>query len=135
MILGVIGWMRRAPLWAAIVTCGIVAGLLLVGAVTHITDLLRHGLHPYDWAPNWVNFYWSSLAALDPLAAILLIGGKRWGVDLACVIVMTDLAVNSYATYGIQHSTLAAEPGLQRLIAFAVLVLGSAPFIRRHLTN
>lgn len=36
---------------------------------------------------------------------------------------------------GIQHSNLAAQPGLQRLTVFAALVLGTAPIIRRHLTK
>ncbi|MEV7239555.1 hypothetical protein AB0N06_38620, partial [Streptomyces sp. NPDC051020] len=71
----------------------------------------------------------------DPLAAVLLVSGKRQGTDLACAIMTTDLSANWYATYGIQHSTLSEQPGLQRLIAFAVLVLGTAPFIRRRLTN
>ncbi|MFF3391373.1 hypothetical protein ACFYW1_10660 [Streptomyces sp. NPDC002669] len=54
---------------------------------------------------------------------------------LACAVMVTDLAANWYAVYGIQHSNLAAQPGLQRLTVFAALVLGAAPFIRRHLTN
>ncbi|MFF3956011.1 hypothetical protein ACFYY1_22670 [Streptomyces sp. NPDC001890] len=47
----------------------------------------------------------------------------------------TDLAANWYAVDGIQHSNLAAQPGLQRLTVFAALVLGTTSFIRRHLTN
>lgn len=125
--------MRRTPLWVVTVVCAIAAGLLLVGAVVHVTDLLHHGLQAYDWAPGWLNLYWSSLAFLDPLAAALLISGKRRGTDLACVIVATDLIANWYATYTIQSSSLAAQPGLQRLLAFTALVLGTAPFVRRHL--
>ncbi|MGW2390562.1 hypothetical protein ACWCYK_13845 [Streptomyces lydicamycinicus] len=128
-------WMYRTPRWVVTVVCAIAAVLLLVGAVAHVTDLLRHGLQVYGWAPRWLNLYWSSLALLDPLATALLISGKRRGADLACAIMTTDLAANAYAAYGIQHSSLAAEPGLQRLLAFAVLVLGTAPFVRRHLTN
>jgi len=131
----VIEWMNRAPRWVVALVCVIAAGLLFVGAVTHIVDLFHHGLRPYGWAPGWLNLYWSSLALFDPLAVVLLISGKRQGTDLACAIITTDLSANWYATYGIQHSTLAAQPGLQRLIAFAVLVLGTAPFIRRRLTN
>ncbi|MEU9297626.1 hypothetical protein [Streptomyces sp. NPDC048266] len=127
-------WMHRTPLWVVIVVCAIAAGLLLVGAVAHVTDLLRHGLLAYDWAPRWLNFYWASLALFDLLAAVLLISGKRRGTDLVCAIVATDLAANWYATYGIQHSTLAAQPGLQRMVAFSALVLGTAPFVRRHLS-
>ncbi|MEU3479638.1 hypothetical protein ACI2LO_04555 [Streptomyces sp. NPDC033754] len=47
----------------------------------------------------------------------------------------TDLAANWYATYGIQHSVLAAQPGLQRLVVVTAFVLGTAPFVRRHLSG
>ena len=128
-------WMHHTPRWTVISVCVIAAVLLFVGACAHATDLLSHGLRPYDWAPGWLNLYWSSLALFDTLAAVLLIRGKRRGTDLACAIMATDLAANWYAVYGIQHSTLAAQPGLQRLAVFAALVLGTAPLIRRYLTN
>ncbi|MFD3534657.1 hypothetical protein [Streptomyces sp. NPDC058664] len=130
-----IGWMRHTPRWAVISVCVIAAVLLFVGASAHVADLLSNGLHPYAWAPSWLNLYWSSLALFDTLAAVLLIRGERRGTDLACAIMATDLAANWYAVYGIQHSCFAAQPGLQRLTVFAVLVLGTAPFIRRHLTT
>lgn len=129
------GWMRRTPRWAVVLVCAYAAVLLCVGGVAHVTDLLRHGLRPYDWAPGWLNLYWSSLALLDTSAALLLLRGRRTGVDLACLVMATDLAANWYAVYGIQHRTLLDEPGLRRLTAFAVLVLGTAPFIRRHLRS
>ncbi|MFF4868429.1 hypothetical protein [Streptomyces sp. SID5770] len=127
------GWMRHAPRWVAVSACGIAAVLLFVGASAHVADLLRHGLRPYDWAPGWLNLYWSSLALFDVLAAVFLLRGERRGIDLACVVVATDLAANWYAAYGLQHSDLAARPGLQRLVVFAAVVLGTAPFVRRHL--
>ncbi|MGW1847422.1 hypothetical protein [Streptomyces sp. NPDC001966] len=130
-----IGWMNHTPRPAVISACVIAAILLFVGASAHVTDLLSHGLHPYDWAPEWLNLYWSSLALFDALATVFLIRGKRRGIDLACVIMATDLAANWYAVYGIQHGSLAAQPGLQPLTVFAVLVLGTAPFIRRYLTH
>ncbi|MGW4852551.1 hypothetical protein ACWEPZ_15140 [Streptomyces sp. NPDC004288] len=130
-----IEWTHHAPRWAVASACGIAANLLFVGALSHASDLLSHGLHPYDWAPGWLNLYWSSLALFDTLAAVLLLRGKRRGIDIACAIMTTDLAANWYAVHGIQHSTLAAQPGLQRLSIFAALVLGTAPFIRRHLTD
>nr|WP_310723572.1 hypothetical protein [Streptomyces sp. N2A] len=130
-----IGWMHRTPRTVAILACVIASVLLFVGAVAHITDLLHRGLHPYDWAPDWLHLYWSSLAVLDLLAAALLLNGKRHGVDLACAIMTTDAAANWYAVYGIQHSDFLAQPSLQRLTAFALLVLGATPFLRKHLTN
>ncbi|WP_326700809.1 hypothetical protein OG909_28065 [Streptomyces sp. NBC_01754] len=127
------GWMRHAPLRAVVPALAVAAALLGVGAVSHLTDLVRYGLRPYDWAPGWLNLYWASLALFDTLAAGLLIAGRRRGVDLACAVMATDLAANWYAAYGIQHSTLAAQPGLQRLLAFALLVFCTAPLVRRHL--
>jgi hypothetical protein len=135
MIRDLIGWAYRTPRWVVSLVCMYAAGLLFVDAVAHLTDLLRHGLRLYDWAPGWLNWYRSSLAVLDPLAAWLLLRGRRGGVTLACAIMATDLAANWYAIYGIQHSHFVAEPDLQRLTGFAVLILGTAPFIRRYLAN
>ncbi|MEU7070388.1 hypothetical protein AB0B30_19005 [Streptomyces narbonensis] len=129
-----IGWMRHIPRWAVILVCVIAALLLFVGASAHVADLLSHGLHPYGWAPSWLNLYWWSPALFDTLAVVFLIRGKRRGTDLACAH-HGDLAANWYAVYGIQHSSFAAQPGLQRMTVFAALVLGTAPFIRRHLTT
>ncbi len=130
-----IGWMRRTPRWAVVTACFIAAILLFVGTSAHVADLFRHGLHPYDWAPRWLNLYWSSLALFDTLAAVLLIRGRRRGGDLACAIMATDLIANWYAVHVIQDGDLAAQPGLQRLTVFAVLVLGMTPFMRRHLAD
>ncbi|MBO8192841.1 hypothetical protein ITI46_14360 [Streptomyces oryzae] len=66
-------------------------------------------------------------------AAVLLLHGKRRGADLACAIMVTDLAANRYAVHGIQHSDFLAEPGLQRLGAFGAFVLVITPFLRKHL--
>lgn len=107
--------------------------MLFVGALSHVVDLLAHGVKPYVRAPGWLNLYWSSLAVLDTLAAICLIRGKRRGIDLACVIMSTDTAANWYAVHTLQNSSLAAQPGLQRIIVFSALVLVFAPLIRRHL--
>ena len=127
-------WAYRTPRWVVSLVCVYAAGLLFVGAVAHLTDLLRHGLR-LDWAPGWRNWHRSSLAVLDPFAAWLLLRGTRGGVTLACAIMAADPAANWYAIYGIQHCHFVAEPDLQRLTGFAVLILGTAPFIRRHLAD
>ncbi|WP_406740692.1 hypothetical protein [Streptomyces atratus] len=71
--------------------------------------------------------------ALDSLAALLLLRGRRAGVDLMCAITATDLAANWYAAYGIQHIGVSAQPGLLRLAAFTLLVLVTGPFVRARL--
>ncbi|MEU6483614.1 hypothetical protein [Streptomyces sp. NPDC046887] len=128
-------WMRRAPRAVVAVVWLIAALLLAVGTTAHLTDLLRHGPRPYDWAPLWLNLYWTSLTLLDPLAALLLLGGHRRGLDLACAIAVSDLAAGAYAVYGPLHSSLIEQAGLQRLLGFALLVTGAAPFVRRHLSR
>ncbi|WP_063772697.1 hypothetical protein [Streptomyces sp. CT34] len=107
--------------------------LVVVGAASHVAALFRRGLHPYPWAPQWLNLFWSSLAIFDPLAAALLVCGKRVGVDLSCGIMATDLAANWYAAYGVQNTTLATQPGLRKLTAFTLLVFLTGPFIRSRL--
>ncbi|MFI0226389.1 hypothetical protein [Streptomyces lydicus] len=108
--------------------------LVFVGAASHLADVVRSGLHPYSWAPDWLNLYWSSLALFDSLAALLLVSGRRAGVDLTCVVMATDLMANWYAAYGVQHSDFFAQPGLQRLTAFTLLVLATGPFVRSRLS-
>ncbi|RPK83643.1 hypothetical protein [Streptomyces sp. ADI98-10] len=122
--------------WPAVVVVWVIAAvLILVGGVAHVVDLVRHGLWAHAWAPGWLNLYWSSLAVLDPLAAVLLLRGKRIGLDLACGVMVTDLAANLYAAYGLRDSGLLAEPGLQRIVVFALFVFGAAPFVRRWLVQ
>ncbi|MCX4639045.1 hypothetical protein HEP86_39130 [Streptomyces sp. RPA4-5] len=77
------------------VVCALAAGLLLVGAVAQVTDLLRHGLQGYDGAPGWLNLCGSSPALLDPLAAARLIEGKGRGTGLACAVMTIDLAARA----------------------------------------
>ncbi|MFE9333968.1 hypothetical protein [Streptomyces sp. NPDC006925] len=63
---------------------------------------------------------------------MLLLGGRRRGADLACLIMVTDVAANWYAVHGIRHSGSLAEPGLQRLTAFALYAVVVTPFRRKH---
>ncbi|MFJ3953700.1 hypothetical protein ACIPXV_27310 [Streptomyces libani] len=133
MLSSMLGWIRQTPRWAVALIVVYVVVLVVVGATSHVVDILRSGVHPYPWAPQWLNLFWSSLAILDSLAAAFLVCGKRAGVDLTCGIMATDLAANWYAAYGIQHTTLPTQPGLQRLTSFALLVLITGPFVRSRL--
>ncbi|MEU3574411.1 hypothetical protein AB0E96_39295 [Kitasatospora sp. NPDC036755] len=129
-----IDWTREVPRWVLLIVALYVTVLLFVGAASHVADLVNSGLNPYPWAPSWLNLYWSSLAFLDPLAAVLLIAGRRGGVHLTCLIMATDLAANAYAAYGVQHTDILAVSGLQRITAFTLFVFLTAPFVRRHLS-
>lgn len=55
------------PRWVVALVAQYVVPLVAVGAASHIADLVRSGLHPYSWAPDWLTLYWSSLAVFDSL--------------------------------------------------------------------
>lgn len=127
-------WIRDAPRWQVALVGVIVVGLL-IGGFAHVADLIRAGVEPYPWAPMWLNWYWSALAIADPLAATLLILGRRSGVDLACLIMVTDVASNWYAIEQFLDSGFWSQPGLQRLCAFGILVLAAAPLLRPRMRS
>ncbi|MCK8678291.1 hypothetical protein [Streptomyces lichenis] len=53
-------WMRRAPR-AVVAAVWLIAALLsAVGTAAHLSNLLRHGPRPYDWAPPWLSLCWAS---------------------------------------------------------------------------
>ncbi len=78
----------------------VIALAFLVAACNHAVDMFKNGLFPYAKlynAPEALNYYWSSLTLLDPLAVILLIYNVRAGLILALCIMFTDVPVNLYA--------------------------------------
>ncbi len=48
----------------------------IIGTYNHVVPFIIGGLHVYQLqninVPNWLNYYWSSLGILDPLAIIIL---------------------------------------------------------------
>jgi len=120
--------------WPRLVAAGIAVVLLAVGTVSHVADFARGGWTPYPWAPAWLNLYWTSLAVLDTVAAVLLLLGRRAGLDLAVAIMVTDLAANAYAVGVVRRADLLGEPGLLRIAGFTVVVLAAVPLIRGRLS-
>lgn len=70
---------------------------LTVGGIVHIYDNIVGGLLPYDFAPRWLNIYWSLLGILDLFAAYLLIRYRRVGIVLMLVILVTNVVFNTHA--------------------------------------
>lgn len=99
-----------------------------IGTITHVRDFWVLGLRPYEGAPILLEAFWSSLVVLDPAAAALLLFGKRRaGLALAAIIMVCDVAANSYAFFvlGIEGFTVA----LPLQAAFLGFVLGSIGFL------
>ena len=82
----------------------------------------------YPWAPGWLAAYFYSLTVLDPLAAVLLLRGRRVGLPLAAGILITDAAANAYACYVLDEGGVAARVG-QGVITVLALVAVGATFV------
>ena len=100
---------------------------LVIGGAVHVLDIVRGGVFPYRFAPLPVNVYWTSLAVLDLLAAFLLWRRRRFGLTLTVAIMLSDVAVNSYVTYGLNLAASFAPLQLQTL--FLGFVFGSIGFL------
>lgn len=75
---------------------------LTIGGVAHLYDNIVDGPLPYDFAPRWLNIYWSLLGILDLLAVYLLIRYRRLGLVLLLVILFTNVIFNSHAQYTLE---------------------------------
>jgi hypothetical protein len=128
-------WMRLRsyPRWVKL-TLSVYAIAFLIGTSTHLNVLL-HGW----WLPHhpFLNMYWTSLTFLDPLVVFLLLRAPRIGLILAVAIMLTDVGINSLATYLYLDTDrhYAVDYFVQLQTAFLGLVLGSAPFLWTHLDH
>jgi len=102
-----------------------------IGTTTHTLHLINVGWIVFDDAPTWMNVYWTALTALDPLAAVLLIYRRPIGLALGAAIILSDVAINSYALYGLGLPFGFLSLQLQTL--FCGFLLGAAGILtRRH---
>jgi len=113
----------------------------LVGAcINHALDLSRYGWLPYRFAPLPLNIYWTSLNFFDALAAILLLCSPRIGLFSALLIIVSDVALNLFARFGLGLHLRSLALLLQ--ILFLIAVVGTLVYNQRtavihtnHLTN
>lgn len=110
------------------IALGIYIACFAIGTVTHARDFWVLGLRPYEGAPILLEAFWSSLVVLDAAAAALLVFGKRRaGLTLAAIIMVCDVAANSYAFFVLGIEGFAVALPLQA--AFLGFVLGSIGFL------
>jgi hypothetical protein len=115
----------RAARWVLVIYA-----LCLVGAgFNHAHDIWQGGWLPYRHAPLAMNCYWTALTALDLIAAGLLFWWPRAGLVFTLAIIVSDVAVNSYAHYGLGSSSWwYGDASLQLQTLFLGFVAGSFPF-------
>lgn len=109
------------------ITIGVLVAGFAVGTVTHTLHLVTIGWIVFDDAPTWMNVYWTTLTALDPLAAVLLIRRPPVGRALGAAIILSDVAINSYALYGLALPFGFLSLQLQSL--FCGCLLGAVGFL------
>jgi hypothetical protein len=100
----------------------------MIGTTTHLIALLNGW-----WLPHhpFLNAYWTSLTFLDPLVVFLLLRFPKAGLLLALTIILTDVGINSLATYLYfdNNGHYAVDYFIQLQTAFLGFALGSAPFL------
>lgn len=99
----------------------------VIGTTTHVLQLVNSGWLVFAAAPIWMIAYWTSLTLLDPLAAMLLLRARRAGLILATTIMLSDVAVNTHALYGLKLPF--AVWALQLQMLFGGFLLGAAGFL------
>ncbi|EGR0621518.1 hypothetical protein E7Y15_07205 [Vibrio parahaemolyticus] len=75
---------------------------MTIGGVVHLYDNIVDGFLPYDFAPRWLNIYWSALGLLDLLSVYLLVKHRRVGLVLMLLILMTNVIFSSHAHYTLE---------------------------------
>ena len=101
--------------------------LCLAGAAwNHLRIALDHGLWwDYGGIPLFYQIFWTSLTFIDPLAVLLLLVRPRAGLILTAAIIVTDVLVNTSATFIIGPDWQAL--GAQMLfLAFVLATIGRA---------
>ena len=117
--------MRR---WAERIALAVIVAGFGYGAATHGLDYLRFGFAPYQFGPAAFNLFWNSLVLLDAaVVALLLAGWRRCGLLLGLAVMVTDVAVNSYAWLVLEIGHMAL--GVPFQAAFLGFLLGAAPFL------
>jgi membrane protein HdeD len=102
---------------------------LAASSIVHINDLWQHGWLPCRFAPLPLNVYWTVLALLDALAALLLLAQPRAGLALTLLVIVSDVALNLFARFCLGSHLRAVALSLQ--VLFFVAVVGVTLYARR----
>ena len=90
--------MRLRQKWGLILRL-IYAACLLGATVNHVRIVAKHGvLWDYGGVPVASAAFWTSLAVLDPLTAVLLVVCPNVGVLATVVIILFDVVHNVWIT-------------------------------------
>ena len=111
-------------LFALVFACG-----FLIGGANHARDIVQGGMLPYHSVPMSVNVFWTALCPLDFAAGALVWRWSAPAVRLGLLILLADVAVNSWLAYLSGLHVASFEP-LQVQTLFLGFVLGGGMFVR-----
>lgn len=110
------------------IALGVYIACFTVGTISHALDFLAWGPRPYRGGPLLLEIFWSALVVIDLAVVVLLLAGwRRWGLALATIVMICDVAANAYASFGLGIEGFALALPLQA--AFLGFVLGSIGFL------
>ena len=99
----------------------------LGAAANHLHDFLVGGWRPYAGEPPVLEAFWTSLVAVDPIVAVLLLRRRRTGLFAGLAVMVVDVTVNTtVALTGAGHAT---SPELLMQCGFLGFVLGSLSWL------
>src|SRR5450830_1403962 len=103
---------------------------LFIATVNHIRADVSHGLlWDYGYGPSTYlasRIFWAALTFFDPLAALLLFIKPRVGIILTAVIILADVAHNTYYV-ALKQQWL--EPFYLSQVAFLIAVVLLLPIV------
>ena len=105
----------------------------LGATANHLIDIRSQGLLPYKFAPIYLNFFWTSLVIIDPLAAILLLIRVRIGLYFSIVVILVDLAVNIPYFFFIGGVGAGAKGIVLSQMIFALFLFFTFPYVRKSI--
>jgi len=118
----------RAAEWRVRLALGVYIACFGYGATTHAADFVRIGWWPYRAGLPAMNLFWNLLVVLDAaVVALLLAGWRRAGLILAALVMILDVAINSYASFRLDMGGMGIALLLQSM--FLGFILGSLPFL------
>ena len=105
---------------------------LLIATANHIRADFQHGLlwdYGYGDSAYWASrVFWGALTFFDPLAVLLLFKKPRMGIILTVVIILADVAHN---TYYVALKKQWLEPFYLSQVAFLIAVVLLSPIVWR----
>ncbi|WP_019515833.1 hypothetical protein [Sphingomonas sp. Mn802worker] len=113
---------------AAAIARGVIVAGFVWGTLTHAADWWRYGWWPYRFGPPMLNAFWNALVLLDAMTVVLLLRRDlRAGLMLAIVVMVADVAANSYAWRML--GVTAFEGAVPIQAAFLGYVVGAVPLL------